>query len=153
MTSLSERCVLVVGARGQGGVTHSPSVQRTSAQGRGETSAGWAKAPRGHGPALPAHCVGEKGPAAGGREEPHQGRLGWRREGVNSLAPRGKKLFPLLNREFEDPPGAASLGLQEAPLLAFLKAWSLQSGWVGFHLILLEHLSFCPSSCKTLPYK
>ena len=31
---------------------YSPSLQGTSAQGRGETSAGRAEAPRGHGPAL-----------------------------------------------------------------------------------------------------
>ena len=65
---------------------YSPSLQGTSAQGRRETSAVRAEAPRGLGPAFPGQEMGRKDQLQGeGRTTPPQGCLGWRRQGVNSL--------------------------------------------------------------------
>lgn len=117
---------------------YSPSLQGTSAQGRGETSAGRAEAPRGHGPALPGQEMGRKDQLQGERRTTTpQGCLGWRRQGVNSLAPHllptptpaGKKLVPLLTWEFEDPL-ALLLGSPGSSHPILLKAWSLQSRWL-----------------------
>lgn len=53
---------------------YSPSLQGTSAQGRGETSAGRAEAPRGHAPPSQGKRWGER-TSCRGREEPlpHKG--------------------------------------------------------------------------------
>lgn len=55
---------------------HSPSLQGTSAQGRGKTSAGGAEAPRGQGPALPGKELGRKDQLQGeGRTPPPPPRV------------------------------------------------------------------------------
>ena len=93
---------------------YSPSLQGTSAQGRGETSAGRAEAPRGHGPALPGQEMGRKDQLQGERR---------------TTTPAGKKLVPLLTWEFEDPL-ALLLGSPGSSHPILLKAWSLQSRWL-----------------------
>lgn len=102
---------------------YSPSLQGTSAQGRGETSAGRAEAPRGHGPALPGQEMGRKDQLQGERRTTTpQGCLGWRRQGVNSLAPHLLPPPPQERSWFLFSPGSLRtpwhcfLGLQEAPI-------------------------------------
>lgn len=107
-----------VGAGGQGGVRHSPSMQGPSAWEAGPQLPGGAEVPGGgggHSPALSeAAESGEQLPGTGGTplRTPRAGR-----EGVNSPPPRGRKLCSLLSRGSEDALALLPWVLKQLPVL------------------------------------
>lgn len=95
-------------------------------------------------PPLPG-LRGEKRISCRGREEPHGGRLGWGRAGVNSSAPEGRSYFLFSPGSLRTPwpcflgsPGSSPSLISESLISESLREW-LASQWNP-----LEHLSFCP---------